>query len=98
MGFLGDYFLQIKADSPGDRKIVFPRIQCEKWVKHFEFDELLKDEYYYIGNISISLSEEYFFFMMNENDFTNTRNSFNVQIKYKLSVIATCRTSLCENG
>ena len=79
MGFLGDYFLQIKAESPGDRKIVFPRVQCEKWVKHFEFDESLKDDYYYIGNISISLSEEYFFFMMNENDFTNSKPDYSFE-------------------
>jgi len=79
MGFLGDYYLQIRADSPGDRKIVFPRKQCEKWIKHFEFDQTLEDKYYYIGNISISLSEEYYFFMMNENDFTNSKSDYSFE-------------------
>jgi len=79
MGFLGDYLLTIKAPSPGDRTIVFPRVQCEKWVKHFNFDQELEDPFYYIGQISISLSEEFYFLMVNESDFTSTNPNYSFE-------------------
>lgn len=79
MGFLGDYKLEIIAPSPGERKVVFPKIQSEKWVSKFDFEEELIDPYYYIGAISISLSEEYYFLMMNENDFTNSNPNYSFE-------------------
>jgi|GEM_PF-4290668 len=79
MGFLGNYKLEIIAPSPGDRRIVFPKIQSEKWISNFEFEEELSDQHYYIGAISISLSEEYYFLMMNENDFTNSNPNYSFE-------------------
>ena len=74
MGFLGSYFLEINAPSPGERKIVFPKLKCNHWVSHFEFEETLEDEHFYIGRFYISLSEDYYFFLLNENNLLTKAN------------------------
>lgn len=84
MGFLGDYYLEIEAPSPGKRKVVFPRPIVDKWVKMgLDFEQELEDKEYYIGKISVKFSDEYYMFMMNKKSFVEKNHELSLETLFR---------------